>query len=51
MPELLEEDVMENRPFSALGREISVIGTGTWELGIDRYEIDPDEATRTLQAA
>ena len=42
---------MENRPFSALGREISVIGTGTWELGIDRYEIDPDEATRTLQAA
>ena len=42
---------MENRPFSALGREISVIGTGTWELGIDRYEIDPDEATRTRQAA
>lgn len=42
---------METRPFSALEREISVIGAGTWELGVDRYEVDPDEATTTLQAA
>ena len=42
---------MERRPFKALGREVAVIGTGTWQLGVDRCEADPDEAVRTLQAA
>ena len=42
---------MERRPFNALGREISVIGTGTWQLGIDLCEADPGEAARTLRAA
>ena len=28
------EDAMESRPFKALGREVPVIGTGTWQLGI-----------------
>ena len=42
---------MESRPFKALGREVSVIGTGTWQLGIDRREVGPDEAARSLHAA
>lgn len=46
-----EEDAVERRPFNALGREISVVGTGTWQLGIDLCEADPGEAARTLRAA
>ena len=42
---------MESRPFKALGHEVPVIGTGTWQLGIDRREVGPDEAARSLHAA
>ena len=42
---------MENRPFAALGQPVSAVGIGTWQLGIDRDETDPDDAAATLQAA
>ena len=42
---------MENRPFAALGQPVSAVGIGTWQLGIDRGETDPDDAAATLQAA
>ena len=34
-----------------LGREVSVIGLGTWQLGADWGSVDPDDARATLRAA
>lgn len=42
---------MDTRLFPALGREIPVIGTGTWQLGIDLSEVDPSRAFSNLDAA
>ncbi|WP_195393528.1 aldo/keto reductase [Actinomyces urogenitalis] len=42
---------METRPFHALGRQVSAVGIGTWQLGADWGEVDPADATATLEAA
>ncbi|MCL3776783.1 aldo/keto reductase [Actinomyces sp. 186855] len=42
---------MESRPLPALGRSISTIGIGTWQLGTDWGEVTPADAEATLQAA
>ena len=42
---------MERRTIPRLGREVSVVGLGTWQLGADWGEVDPDDARATLAAA
>jgi aryl-alcohol dehydrogenase-like predicted oxidoreductase len=42
---------MEQRRIPRLGRDVSVVGLGTWQLGADWGEVDPDDARATLQAA
>ena len=42
---------MENRPFAALGQPVSAVGIGTWQLGIDRDETDPDAPQQPFTAA
>ena len=42
---------MEKRAVQRLGRELSVIGLGTWQLGADWGTVDPDDARATLDAA
>ena len=42
---------MDDRPFTALGRQIRVVGTGTWQLGVDQGEVGLDEAAGTLSCA
>ncbi len=42
---------MEQRRMQRLGREVSVIGLGTWQLGADWGTVDPAAARGTLQTA
>src|SRR5581483_10150825 len=40
---------MEQRRIKRLGRDVSVIGLGTWQLGADWGAVDPQAARSTLQ--
>ena len=42
---------MEHRQIQRLGREVSVVGLGTWQLGADWGSVDPSDAHATLEAA
>jgi aryl-alcohol dehydrogenase-like predicted oxidoreductase len=42
---------MEQRTIRRLGRRVSVVGLGTWQLGADWGSVDPDAARSTLEAA
>ena len=42
---------MEQRSLARLGRSVSVVGLGTWQLGADWGSVDPDDAEATLEAA
>jgi aryl-alcohol dehydrogenase-like predicted oxidoreductase len=42
---------MEQRSVERLGRSLSVIGLGTWQLGADWGAVDPADAEATLEAA
>ena len=42
---------MEERTIERLGRSVSVVGLGTWQLGADWGSVSPDHARATLQAA
>jgi aryl-alcohol dehydrogenase-like predicted oxidoreductase len=41
---------MEQRRIERLGREVSVVGLGTWQLGADWGSVAPDDARATLDA-
>jgi aryl-alcohol dehydrogenase-like predicted oxidoreductase len=42
---------MEQRTIDRLGRSVSVIGLGTWQLGADWGSVSPKDARTTLEAA
>ena len=42
---------MEQRRIERLGRSVSVVGLGTWQLGADWGEVAPEDARATLEAA
>jgi aryl-alcohol dehydrogenase-like predicted oxidoreductase len=42
---------MEQREIRRLGRSVSVVGLGTWQLGADWGSVSPDDARATLEAA
>jgi aryl-alcohol dehydrogenase-like predicted oxidoreductase len=42
---------MEHRTMQRLGRDVSVVGLGTWQLGADWGSVDPDDARATLDTA
>ena len=42
---------MEERIIERLGRSVSVVGLGTWQLGADWGSVSPDHARATLEAA
>lgn len=42
---------MEQRGVDHLGREVSVVGLGTWQLGADWGSVHPGDAKKTLDAA
>jgi aryl-alcohol dehydrogenase-like predicted oxidoreductase len=42
---------MEARTIGRLGRDVSVVGLGTWQLGADWGSVAPEEAHATLNAA
>lgn len=42
---------MEQRTIERLGRSVSVVGLGTWQLGADWGSVDADDARATLEAA
>ena len=42
---------MEERTIERLGRTVSVVGLGTWQLGADWGSVSPDHARDTLEAA
>ncbi len=42
---------MENRKIARLGREVSVVGLGCWQLGADWGEVDENDALGVLHAA
>ncbi len=42
---------MQTREISRLGRAVSVVGLGTWQLGADWGDVDPAAARATLEAA
>ncbi|GIF74394.1 aldo/keto reductase [Asanoa siamensis] len=42
---------MEFRQFGRLGRDVSVVGLGAWQLGADWGEVTADDAFATLDAA
>ncbi len=48
---MCEADAMQQRTIDRLGREVSVVGLGTWQLGADWGSVDPDDAAATLNAA
>ena len=41
---------METRRIERLGREVSVVGLGTWQLGADWGSVSADDALNTLEA-
>lgn len=43
--------MMEQRTIARLGRSVSVVGLGTWQLGADWGSVDPADAEATLEAA
>ncbi|WIY04114.1 aldo/keto reductase [Amycolatopsis mongoliensis] len=42
---------MENRKITRLGRDVSVVGLGCWQLGADWGEVDENDALAVLHAA
>ncbi len=42
---------MEHSEIERLGRAVSVVGLGTWQLGADWGTVSPDDARATLEAA
>jgi aryl-alcohol dehydrogenase-like predicted oxidoreductase len=42
---------MEMREIARLGRDVSVIGLGTWQLGADWGDVTPEAAAEVLEAA
>jgi aryl-alcohol dehydrogenase-like predicted oxidoreductase len=42
---------METRTMQRLGRDVSVVGLGTWQLGADWGDVDESAARGTLEAA
>lgn len=42
---------MEQREIKRLGRSVSVVGLGTWQLGADWGSVSPGDAHATLEAA
>jgi aryl-alcohol dehydrogenase-like predicted oxidoreductase len=42
---------METRTMQRLGRDVSVVGLGTWQLGADWGDVDENAARETLEAA
>jgi aryl-alcohol dehydrogenase-like predicted oxidoreductase len=42
---------MQTREISRLGRAVSVVGLGTWQLGADWGDVDAEAAAATLEAA
>jgi aryl-alcohol dehydrogenase-like predicted oxidoreductase len=42
---------VEQRAIARLGRAVSVVGLGTWQLGADWGSVDPTSANETLEAA
>jgi len=42
---------LQQRPFARTGRDASVVGLGTWQLGADWGEVSEEEAVGVLQAA
>jgi aryl-alcohol dehydrogenase-like predicted oxidoreductase len=42
---------VEHRHVPRLGRDVSVVGLGTWQLGADWGDVDPADAHATLDAA
>jgi aryl-alcohol dehydrogenase-like predicted oxidoreductase len=42
---------METRTIPRLGRAVTVVGLGTWQLGADWGDVAPDDANATLAAA
>lgn len=42
---------MEQRMLGRTGREVSVIGLGTWQLGADWGDVKADQAEAVLDAA
>ncbi len=42
---------MQQRPLGRTGRDVSVIGLGTWQLGADWGAVSEDEALRVLAAS
>jgi aryl-alcohol dehydrogenase-like predicted oxidoreductase len=42
---------MEQRTIKRLGRSVSVVGLGTWQLGADWGEVSAESARQTLEAA
>ena len=43
--------LMEKRSIRRLGRDVSVIGLGTWQIGADWGAVSPDDARAVLDAA
>jgi aryl-alcohol dehydrogenase-like predicted oxidoreductase len=43
--------LVEQRTIDRLGRGVSVVGLGTWQLGADWGSVSPDDAHATLEAA
>ncbi len=41
---------MEKRMMERLGRDVSVVGLGTWQLGADWGDVAPEDAAQTLEA-
>jgi aryl-alcohol dehydrogenase-like predicted oxidoreductase len=42
---------MEHRPFGRTGRQVSVIGLGTWQLGADWGDVTEDAAREVLESS
>jgi aryl-alcohol dehydrogenase-like predicted oxidoreductase len=42
---------MQQRPLGRTGRDVSVIGLGTWQLGADWGDVSEDDATAVLAAS
>jgi aryl-alcohol dehydrogenase-like predicted oxidoreductase len=42
---------METREFSRIGRAVSVVGLGTWQLGADWGDVAPEAADAVLESA